>query len=171
MLDIIVNNNKFDEQQFKQEIIKEAKEKRLIVDKKTNINKIKGLLFLLVVFILLLATNDIMNKFMWLYLCMGVFMIAYFYMGTVFNKSYTNIVDEYIRTSKGKKMATLLTGLKKYINEYTLIKDKEIDYINILEDYIPYAIALNEADTIEEFIKHNEEYRNLIYNREINNSY
>lgn len=171
VLDIIVNNNKFDEQQFKQEIIKEAKEKRLIVDKRTNINKIKGLLFLLVVFILLIMTNKIMSKFMWLYLCMGVFIIAYFYIGAVFNKRYKNIVDEYIRTSKGKRLAKVSAGLKNFIKEYTLIKDKEIDYIKILEDYIPYAIALNEADTIEEFVKHNEEYRNLIYNREINNSY
>ena len=59
---------------------------------------------------------------------------------------------------------------KNYIKEYTLMKDKEIDYIQILEDYIPYAISLDEADTIEEFIKYNEEYRDLIYNRKIDKS-
>ena len=77
---------------------------------------------------------------------------------------------EYIRTKKGKEVAKILEGLKNYIKEYTLIKDKEIDYIQILEDYIPYAISLDEADTIEEFIKYNEEYRDLIYNRKIDKS-
>ena len=47
----------------------------------------------------------------------------------------------------------------------TLIKDKEIDYVQILENYIPYALSLGEADIVEEFIKYNEEYRDLIYNR------
>ena len=37
--------------------------------------------------------------------------------------------------------------------------------MQILEDYIPYALALDEADVVEEFIKYNEEYRNLIYDR------
>ena len=72
---------------------------------------------------------------------------------------------EYIRTEDGKNMALLLKGLKRYIKEYTLIKEKEIDYIQILENYIPYTLALDEADAVEEFIKYNEEYRNLIYNR------
>ena len=76
------------------------------------------------------------------------------------------VVDtEYVRTEAGKNMALLLKGLKRYIDEYTLIKDKEIDYIQILENYIPYALVLDEADAVEEFIKYNEEYRNLIYNR------
>ena len=59
----------------------------------------------------------------------------------------------------------MLKGLKKYINEYTLLKEKEIEHVQILENYIPCALALDEADTVEEFIKNNEEYRNLIYNR------
>ena len=74
---------------------------------------------------------------------------------------------EYIRTEDGKNIALLLKGLKRYINEYTLIKDKEIDYIHILENYIPYALVLDEADAVEDFIKNNEEYRNLIYNRKV----
>lgn len=43
-------------------------------------------------------------------------------------------------------------------------QEKEIDYIQILDNYIPYALALDEANAVEKFIKYNEEYRDLIYN-------
>lgn len=67
------------------------------------------------------------------------------------------------RTSKGEKEATLWKGFKNYIHDYTLISDKDIKHMEILHEYIPYAIALDEANSIEKFIAQNENYRNLIY--------
>ena len=67
------------------------------------------------------------------------------------------------RTSKGEKEATLWKGFKNYIHDYTLISDKDIKHMEILHEYIPYAIALEEADCIEKFIAQNEKYRKLIY--------
>ena len=67
------------------------------------------------------------------------------------------------RTSKGEKEATLWKGFKNYIHDYTLISDKDIKHMGILDEYIPYAIALDEANSIEKFIAQNENYRNLIY--------
>ena len=71
---------------------------------------------------------------------------------------------KYVRTKKGKELAMTLNGIKNYMKEYTLINEKNLDYMRILEEYIPYALVLNEANAIEEFIKSNEEYRDLIYN-------
>ena len=168
VLNIITNKMKFDANEFKQEIVKEAQEKQLITDRKHS-KKTKIFLILIVSIILLIITYNI-SKIVFLILTsiLGAILYAGYMMLKMKyeNQIDINIVDtEYIRTEDGKKLAQLFKGLKRYIKEYTLIKDKEIDYIQILEDYIPYAISLDEADTVEEFIKHNEQYRDLIYNR------
>lgn len=67
------------------------------------------------------------------------------------------------RTSKGNKEAVIWRKFKNYIHDYTLISEKNIEHIKILEEYIPYAIALEEAKSIEKFISKNEKYRKLIY--------
>lgn len=168
VLNIITNKMKFDANEFKQEIVKEAQKKQLITDRKHS-KKTKIFLILIVSIILLIITYNI-SKIMFTILISVLG--AMIYMGYMMlrmqneNQINVNIVDtEYIRTEDGKKLAQLFKGLKSYIKEYTLIKDKAIDYIQILEDYIPYAISLDEADAVEDFIKHNEQYRDLIYNR------
>ncbi len=168
ILDIIENKVKFDETQFKKEIIKEAQEKELITDRKHS--KITKILLILILIISSLIITYNISKIIFTILFSILGAIAYVGYFIVKAKNQNQITfdfvnTEYIRTENGKNIALLLNGLKRYIKEYTLIKEKEIDYIQILEDYIPYALALNEADAVEEFIKYNEEYRNLIYNR------
>lgn len=170
VLDIIKNKDKFDENQFKKEIIKEAQEKELITDKKHS-KIVKVILILIFVVILLIIAFNI-NKILFT-ICISI-LGAILYAGYVIlilkkrNQINLEVVNtEYVRTKNGENIALLLKGLKRYINEYTLIKEKEIDYIHILENYIPYALVLDEADAVEDFIKNNEEYRNLIYNRKV----
>ncbi len=168
ILDIIENRIKFDETQFKKEIVKEAQEKELITDKKHS--KITKILLILIIIISSLVVTYNINKIVFIILFSILGAIAYVGYFIVKAKTENKITfdfvnTEYIRTEYGKNIALLLNGLKRYIKEYTLIKEKEIDYIQILENYIPYALALGEADAVEEFIKHNEKYRNLIYNR------
>ena len=67
------------------------------------------------------------------------------------------------RTSKGEEEAKLWRGFKNYLHDYTLISDKNIEHIAILDEYIPYAISLDEAKNIEKFISDDDSYRNLIY--------
>ena len=168
VLDIIKDKNKFDENQFKKEIIKEAQEKELITNKKHNKKTKIALILILIVSSLIITYNISKLVFTFLICILGAIALAGYMIIIEKNENQIilDVVDtEYIRTKEGKNMALLLKGLKRYIREYTLIKDKEIDYIQILENYIPYALVLDEADTIEEFIKNNEEYRELIYNR------
>lgn len=72
----------------------------------------------------------------------------------------------YKKTIKGKEESRKIKGIKNYIRDYTLIKDKDIRYIEILENYIPYAISLELTPKIEAFIKENEIYRAIIYNKD-----
>ena len=53
------------------------------------------------------------------------------------------------RTQKGKKLAEEFMGFKEYLKEYTLIKTRDVEYIEILDRYLTFALALEEADTIE----------------------
>lgn len=168
VLDIIQDKNKFDENHFKKEIIKEAQEKELITNKMHSKKTKIALILILIVSSLIITYNISKLVFVFLICILGAIALAGYMIIIEKNENQIilDVVDtEYIRTKEGKNMALLLKGLKRYIREYTLIKDKEIDYIQILENYIPYALVLDEADTIEEFIKNNEEYRELIYNR------
>lgn len=159
VLDVIRSRKEFNAFNFEQIIINEAQEKKLLTDKKYSKTP-KILLILVIALILLIIIYKINFVLFFIYAtAAGTTILGYYLM---------NGIDEnikYKRTKDGKNIALLLKGLKRYMKEYTLIKDKEIDYIQILENYIPYALVLGEADTVEEFIKNNEEYRDLIYNR------
>lgn len=69
----------------------------------------------------------------------------------------------YEKTAKGEEYAEKIAGLKLFFKEYTLMDEKELESIIIYKDYIPYAIALGEADAIAKFIEENEDCRKLIY--------
>ena len=65
--------------------------------------------------------------------------------------SFTMMVSKMIfsRTQKGREIAIKYKGLKNYLKEYTLVKTRDIEYVNILDRYLTFALALGEADTIE----------------------
>lgn len=159
VLNIILGRSLFNENEFKQNIVQEAKEKGLITNKK--LSKVPKMILIIFIEILLLILTYKINFILFAFytsisLTAGC---AYFYM--------KNMVEyvQYKRTKDGKDLALLFKGLKKYIHEYTLIKDKGIDYIQVLEAYIPYALCLDEAQAVEDYVRHNDEYRDLIYNR------
>ena len=168
VLNVLDSKTKFDENQFKNEIIKEAQGKELITDKRHSKTP-KILLMLIVIIAALIITYNI--NIIVFYIIAGltgmIAIVGWFAITLkIQNEALFDVTDtQYIRTKDGKEIALLLDGLKRYIKEYTLIKEKEIDYMQILEEYIPYALALEEADAVEEFIKYNEEYRGLIYNK------
>ena len=69
----------------------------------------------------------------------------------------------YNKTEKGDKYAERISSLRKFLNEYTLMNEKDLESIKIYEDYIPYAIALGESDAIDKFIEKDNNCRRLIY--------
>lgn len=161
VLNIIINNNKFDAKEFREEAIKEAQDKELITNEVYSKTHIIVFVSIIALILLIITYNINFILFLVYAIIISTTLYVYFNVRTVVEKA------EYKRTENGKKLAQLFNALKKYIKEYTLIKDKNIDYIQLLEEYIPYAIALDEANTIEEYIKNNEDYRDLIYNRKV----
>lgn len=68
-----------------------------------------------------------------------------------------------VRTKRGEIEAKKWKGFKNFINQYTLIKNKDIKDVILLEEYLSFAVAVGEAKEIEKFVIKNEEYRKLIY--------
>ncbi len=79
---------------------------------------------------------------------------------------YTN--ESYHRTEIGEAEAKKWTGVKNYLHDYTMISERELKDTVLFDDYIPYAISLNEAKNIEKYIENNEAYRKLIYGKNYN---
>lgn len=159
VLDVIIGKTVFNEAKFKEEIIKDAQEKGLITDKK--ISKIPKLLLIFGIGTLLMFITYKINLILfYIYITISLTVLyVYYSIGSI------NKYVKYKRTDEGKKLALLFKGLKKYIHEYTLIKNKGIEYTEILENFIPYALSLDEAKAVEDFIKQNDKYRDLIYGR------
>ena len=80
-------------------------------------------------------------------------------------KLVKNFILNYKMKLKWEKENETVKAFKNYLDKYTLIKEKEINHIEILERYIPYALVLGETENVEEYIKQNEKYRNLIYRK------
>ena len=105
-----------------------------------------------------------------LYLFAFIFLVSsssfLFFITFIFISWMTFIIKskEFTRTEKGVELAKQISELKNFIRDYTLINEKNIDHVKLLGEYISYAISLDEAKQIENFVKNNENYRALIYN-------
>ena len=81
------------------------------------------------------------------------------------NSMNSKAVDKIDLNEKGKAEAKKWIKFKKYIEEYTLLKDRNIEDIILYEKYIPYAVALevnlNYKDTIFSAFEKNE-IKNII---------
>ena len=59
--------------------------------------------------------------------------------GLVTNTSNNSKKKKYVATTELKQIALELAGLKRYLKEYTLIKDREAMQVMLFEDYLIYA--------------------------------
>lgn len=168
----ILNKEKFNEAKFKKLIYEDAEVLGLI--NKTGSEKIKPILTIMIMAIMFIVciiglisagktNNNESAVGLMIVITLMIFGInkIYNFVGNIISK----ITFNYVKSSKGKKEHKKAKALKKYLKEYTLIKEKNIDYIEILEEYIPYALSLGVAKTVENYISNNEIYRKLIYNR------
>ncbi len=71
------------------------------------------------------------------------------------NKSFQN---NYERTEKGNEIAEKINGLKKYINEFSLLSQREKEEVILWEDFLIYAVTLEENEKI---IKDIFRYKNI----------
>lgn len=166
----ILNKEKFDEKEFKKNIYEDAEKSGLVKKKysqayQEKITKIMIIMLVIIYAFLLIYGTRWESKVCYIMLWVMIIPILG-YRKEIYNflkKQVKNMMSKYKLQDKGKKEKKVIKGFKNYINEYTLIKEKEIDYIQILERYIPYSLSLGMSPQVEKYIKENEIYRNLIY--------
>ncbi len=73
--------------------------------------------------------------------------------GIIRNKDITGKRIEYEATSRLKQEALELAGLKRYLNEYTLIKERKSIEVHLFEEYLIFAQILGIAEKVEKQFK------------------
>ncbi len=169
VFECITKQKSFTNDVFSKMVIQDAKNMNLIQEGKRKIHFLRNFVISVVCcfilsFIIENCTNPILNTIFSIIglICelsvFGVIIYSLFLLIKYRNESI-------YRTYKGKKEAYRWTGLKKYLHNYTLISDRNLNDIELFDDYIPYAIALGEAKNIEKYINNNIQYRELIYSK------
>ena len=78
--------------------------------------------------------------------------LVYIYVCLYSMKSQENLYD---RSKSAEELNHKLEGLKNYINEYSLLKDKTSEEIRLWEDYLIYSVIFNQNnDIVEEYKKY-----------------
>lgn len=173
-LNCIMKRIQFIPEEFKKIVISEAESLGFIEKGRRKIHFLRNFsIALATMFILSVMLDKVTNPI--LYNLLGVLGILselaiFAVIGYSIYLANKYITEDYHRTDLGKKEAKKWSGVKKYIKEYTLLSNKNLDDTILFDDYIPYAIALGEAKEIEKYIEKNNKYRILIYGK-INSFY
>jgi uncharacterized membrane protein len=116
--------------------------------------------FLIGWYLALLALNNSTNDSFFFITEAIIFLIVWI-IGYVSSK-ILNFDEEsiIIKTDTGKNIYLKLNGLKNYIKDFGNFDDKTLEEIGVWEDYILYAIILDESKTLSKQAK--EELNNLI---------
>lgn len=81
-----------------------------------------------------------------------VLFLGYVYLCFFASKSQDNLYD---RSKDAKELNKKLEGLKNYIEEYSLLKEKTSEDITLWEEYLIYSVMFNQnKDIIEEYKKY-----------------
>lgn len=65
------------------------------------------------------------------------------FVGVPIYKMIQSKINPVIRNEKALELSGKLNGLKNYINDYSMIKDNELENINLYNEYVIYAIIFN----------------------------
>lgn len=164
----ITKTEKFENNKFKDLIIEDATKMNLIKEGKKKIHFLRNFCICLIVYFIAgfwsksIPQGNILNTVLF---CLSV-LAALSSFGVIIVSIYLSSIRKYeeiYRTKLGEEESIKWKGLKNFFNNYTLMSERELRDIALYEDYIPYAISLNEAKTIEKYIENNEAYRELIY--------
>lgn len=172
ILDIIKSNkwNEFNKSKFLLEIIKDALKNELIKESKTlkkgfgKIIIIWPICFciLITMAIFVFKNSELFETTVSFLILAFLIMIVMFLpiMLIVFYSSYNNKMQKepYIRTKKGEQINANLEGLKNYLNDYSLIEEKEYKELELWEDYLIYSVIFRQnnkltEETIDKYIK------------------
>lgn len=141
---ILNNFKRIDKEEFKYQLLKDLMEQRYVRkrDKKdADIVSIMEIFMIWMIFYILMTILIFMNS-----TSLGVLaFIAYFltFAGISIYKFIQSKINPVTRTIKALELGGKLSGLKKYIQDYSNIKNTGIENINLFDDYVIYAIIFD----------------------------
>lgn len=162
ILDCAVGKRHLDKLTLKELIVEDGKKLGLLKDgfRKPNIPKI-AIPYLVGLILIIFLNNVIGGEILKAIFSIYMYVLAIILIGIlVWVIRHAN--DKYSLTKKGMHDAKEWKHLKKFIHDYTLISEKNIDYVKILDEYMAYGVALKETNQILRNIKLDPVYRSFI---------
>lgn len=153
---------------------KDLKEKKYIVENKYKLNIAKNIilifgLFIITIVLILLniffVKNMIIQKTIDLLLIVIIFFIIYKKIASIVT-SYINKTNNFRRTKLGEEKITYIHALQNFIHDFSNLKDYNKEQILLWEDFLIYAIVLEQNDKIIEDIT--KLFKNKYFNDNIN---
>lgn len=173
----------FDEEEFKKKILRDAQTLKLIQpikDKKKSEKMYWKNVAIIILCIILMITGlyggfwcwvSIEGNPSWIWYIVALLEIVLVFVINQ-SKAKINVAERqrrnpdvkfsYEKTELGKEYTTKFWGLKNYLHEYTLIEDKNLDSVALYDEYIAYAISLEEADKLEKLVTDDYNLRNIL---------
>lgn len=141
---------------FKNQIINDCLNNNLLIKKEKKENNILigfsiYFLIILVFTILVNLLSSFQNNnglvlllFMFTLFIIGLVIAVYPFAAIIYLKSYNtmNNLNPYVRSKKAKDINSKLEGLKNYIKDYSLLKEKEHKDFIIWENYLIYSVIM-----------------------------
>lgn len=162
ILDCAVGKRHLDKLTLKELIVEDGKKLGLLEDGFRKPNILKIMVPYLFGFVLLIILNIMIGGkifdtlfaiYMVLFIAIIIGLIAWIIM-------HAN--DKYFLTEKGFREAKEWKKSKKFFHDYTLISEKNMDYVKILDEYMAYGVALKETNQILRTIKLDPVYRSFL---------
>lgn len=141
---ILNNFKRIDKKEFKYQLLKDLMTQRYVRkrDKKdVDIVSIMEIFMIWMIFYILMTILIFMNS-----TSLGILeFIAYFltFAGIPIYKFIQSKINPVTRTIKALELGGKLSGLKKYIQDYSNIKNTGIENINLFDEYVIYAIIFD----------------------------
>lgn len=177
VLSTINYNRKIETEWFRTLVIRDCKHEKLIKENTNPIIKFfiflrnkmyyVGIGLLLLVFVILSggsgeaeiygysAMPKEMLNFLIIVFVVGLILLLISYIG-----NFTVVENK--KTSKGELSFIKIRGLKNYIRDYTLLEEKDYDYLTLTDRYLPFALALGEGEKLEQLHIDTEEFKKIM---------
>lgn len=150
VIESIKSNSIIELVKFKELVEKDCVEEKLFEEN----NKPK--IFVIIIFLLLLLTAiifgiisqyNVINKV--LYATIAKYSIIGLIIFVVILRISIGQTSDYNLTEEGKKVAKENKELKNFLKDYTLLKERDINYLMLADRYLPFALALGQAKKLE----------------------
>ena len=123
-----------------------------LVDKNTNgavimfvLLAIYGAPFLMLLTLIVPVTLGTFQE-----VAIGIFEYVFLFIAIAFILIEFNIIINSNKLNEnGKKLKSQLLGLKMFLNDYSNMKDKELNELNLWDEYLVYSVILNENKKVK----------------------